>query len=48
MGWFYHLPDIFLLSKLIYNAVSISAVQQSDSVMYVHTFFLNILFLMDV
>ena len=34
----------FIEIQLIYNAVPISAVQQSDSVVYIYIFFLKILF----
>ena len=34
----------FIEVQLIYNVVLISAVQQSDSVIHIHTFFFNIVF----
>ena len=39
VGW------LFLIEvQLIYNVVLISAIQQSDSVIHIYTFFFNILF----
>ena len=42
--YFYHLKNFFIEVQLIYHVVAISAVQQTDSVTHIETFFFNILF----